>query len=94
MTSSSFTWDSIKHRPATKLGWWALGFAIASFVLNFAWTILPGGAWASLICGLIAGVLALIAILRQQVRSCLVLLCVLDLVGVVFFFLGEFLMPH
>ena len=88
-TSSRFL-----EKPHTKLGWWAVGLAAASFVLQFAWSILPGGAWLSFLCGLAGGIIALIAIIRQQERSGLVFLSILPMLGVFFFFLGEFLIPH
>jgi hypothetical protein len=82
------------ERPHTKLGWWAVGLATASFVLQFAWSILPGGAWLSFLCGLAGGIIAIIAIIRQQERSWLVFLSILPMLGVFVFFLGEFLIPH
>jgi hypothetical protein len=88
--SSSSLWK----RPGTRLGWWAVGLAAASIVLNFAWRILPGGAMLGFICGLAGGVLALIAVIRWQERSWLVFLSILPLFGVLFFLLGEFLFPH
>jgi len=80
--------------PGTRLGRWAVGLAAASFVLQFAWSILPGGAWLSFLCGLAGGIIALIAIIRQQERSWLVFLSILPMLGVFVFFLGEFLFPH
>ena len=88
--SSSSLWK----RPSTRLGWWAVGLAVASIVLNFAWSILPGGAILGFICGLVCGVLALIAVIRQQERSWLVFLSVLPMFSVLFFTLAEFLIPH
>lgn len=82
------------ERPHTKLGWWSVGLAAASIVLLFAWSILPGGAWLSFLCGLAGGIIALIAIIRQQERSWLVFLSILPMLGVFVFFLGEFLIPH
>jgi len=88
--SSSSFWK----RPATRLGWWAVGLAVASFVLNFAWSILPGGAILAIICGLVGGVLALIAVIRLHERSWLVFLSILSMVSALFFLIGEFLIPH
>jgi len=88
--SSSSLWQ----RPSTRLGWWAIGLAVASIVLSFAWSILPGGAIPSFICGLVGGVLALIAVIRQHERSWLVFLSILPMFSVLFFILGEFLIPH
>lgn len=80
-------------RPATRLGWWAVGLAAASIVLVPAWSILPGGGFPGFICGLAGGVVALIAIFRQHERSWLVILAMLPLLFVIFFLLGEFLGP-
>jgi hypothetical protein len=82
------------EKPHTKLGWWAVGLAVASIVLLFAWSILPGGAWFSFICGLAGGIIALVAIIRQQERSWLVWLTLLPMLNVVIFILAEFLIPH
>jgi len=82
------------ERPTTKLGWWAVGLAAASFVLQFAWSILPGGAWLSFLCGLAGGIIALIAIIRQQERSWLVFLSILPMLNVFTFIVAEFLIPH
>ena len=88
--SSSSLWQ----RPVTRLGWWAVGLAVASVVLNLAWSILPGGALLGFICGLVGGVLALIAVIRQHELSWLVFLSILPMLSVLFFFLGEILIPH
>jgi multisubunit Na+/H+ antiporter MnhB subunit len=88
--SSSSFWK----RPGTRLGWWAVGLAVAGFVLGFAWSILPGGGLLGLLCGLVGGVLALIAVIRQHERSWLVFLSILSLVSALFFLIGEFLIPH
>ena len=82
-------------RPATKLGWWAVGLALAYFVLTPMWSFLgPLGAWPALICGAASGVVALVAITRRRERSWVVFLCILPLLSVIVFFLGEFLLPH
>ena len=86
--------SSIWQRPGTRLGWWAVGFAAASIILNFSWSFLPGGAILGFVCGLVGGVLAIIAVSRKQERSWLVFLSILPLVWVLLFFLGEFLIPH
>ena len=80
--------------PHTKLGWWSVGLAAASIVLILAWSILPGGAMLGFLCGLVGGILALIAVIREQERSWLVFLSILPLFWVLIFILGEFLVPH
>ena len=94
MTTRSFSWDTIKSDPATKTGRWAIGLAGASIVLILAYSVLPGGAWAGFICGIIAGVMALFAISRRQERSYLVFLAILPLVWVLLFLAAELLIPH
>ena len=80
--------------PQSKLGRWALGLAAASLMFQLAWSVLPGGALLGFACGLAAGIVALIALIRQHERSWLVYLCILPMLGVFVFFLGEFLIPH
>jgi hypothetical protein len=82
------------EKPHTKPGWWAIGLAAASIILLFAWSFLPGGAWLSFLCGLAGGIIALVAIIRHKERSWLVFLCVLPMLNVFIFILGEFLFPH
>jgi hypothetical protein len=86
--------NNVFERPHTKLSWWAVGLAAASIVLLFVWSILPGGAWLSFLCGLAGGIIALIAIIRQHERSWLVFLSVLPMLNVFIFIIGEFLFPH
>jgi multisubunit Na+/H+ antiporter MnhB subunit len=82
------------ERPRTSLGWWAVGLAVASIVLLPVWSILPGGALPSFLCGLAGGIIALIALIREKERSWLVFLCILPMLNVFVFILGEFLFPH
>jgi ascorbate-specific PTS system EIIC-type component UlaA len=80
--------------PATRLGWWAVGLAMASFLLGFLWLFLPGGALLGFLCGLVGGILALIAVISQHERSWLVFLSILPMFNVFIFILGEVLIPH
>ena len=80
--------------PKTKLGWWAVGLAIAGILLVPAWMILPGGAALGLLCSLAGGILGLIAILRQHERSWALWLTLLPMLNAFAFLLGEFLIPH
>ena len=97
------------QRPSTRAGWWALGLAIAYEVLNLInsivfmrlpesvpWrqTVLPFYGIFMMLCGLAAGIVGLIAILRNHERSWLVWLSVLVGAFALLFVLGEFLMPH
>lgn len=96
-------------RPRTKLGWWSVALA-ATFVVLFiinatvfmpstveaAWrqAVLPFYAIAMLSCGLAAGIVGLIAVIRRHERSWLVWLTMLPGLMVVTLVLGEFLLPH
>ena len=88
------TASRFNEKPHTKLGWWAVGFAVAGILLVPAWSILPGGAGLGFLCELVGGILALIAIIRQKERSWLVWLSVLPMINVFVFILAEFLFPH
>jgi len=58
-------------------------------------TILPFYGIFMLLCGLAAGITGLIAVIRKNERSWLVLLTLLPGLFVIFFLLlGEFLVPH
>ena len=102
--SSHFT-----EKPHTRLGRWAVGlgilfvvlFLINSFVFmptssDAPWrqVVLPFYGIFMLLCGLAAGVVGLIAVIRQHERSWLVWLTLLPGLLVLFLVLGEFLVPH
>ena len=95
--------------PSSRLGRWSaallaifvLLFMINSFVFmpskdDAPWrhSLGPFYAIGMLLCGLVAGVLALIALVRRHERSWLVWLALLPGVLVLFLVLGEFLVPH
>ncbi len=97
------------RRPSTRLGWWALGLAIAFEVMNIInsavfmrlsenvpWreTVLPFFGIFMMLCGVSAGVVGLIAILQRHERSWLVWLAVLVGASALLFILAEFLIPH
>jgi nicotinamide riboside transporter PnuC len=88
------TASHFNERPHTKLGWWAVGLAIAGMLLVPAWMILPGGAGLGFLCELAGGIVALIAIIREHERSWLLWLALLPMLNVFVFILGEFLIPH
>lgn len=87
-----------KHRvailPTTRLGWWAVGLALANVVLVLSWTILPGGAALGFLAGLAGGIVALVAIVRHGERALAVFLAIGPLVMVVLFLLAELLIGH
>lgn len=101
--------SSFWHRPCTRLGWWAVGLLIAYAVMSvinsavfmrlpedISWrqTLLPFYGIFMLLCGLAAGIVALIALIRKHERSWLVWLSLLPGASVLFLLLGEFLIPH
>lgn len=71
-----------------------MGLAAASIPLVLAWSVSRGGAWLGFLSGLLGGVLALTAILRQNERSWLVLLSILPMLNVRMFIFAEFFFPH
>lgn len=97
------------RRPVSKLGWWAVGLAIAYLVLYLAVTAivflrsnLPASTSTSspnlgifmLAVGLAAGIVALIAILKKHERSWAVWLSLLPGMTSLFLLVGEFAFPH
>jgi len=57
-------------------------------------SVLPFSGIAMLACGLAAGIVGLIAVMRRHEGSWLVWLTLLPGLMVIAFVLGEFLMPH
>jgi ABC-type thiamin/hydroxymethylpyrimidine transport system permease subunit len=97
------------RRPRTRLGWWAVGLSAAylvMYILNTAvlmrlaedvsWrqTALPFYGISMMLCGLVAGVVGLLAVIRSRERSWIVWLALLLGASVVSFVLGELLFPH
>lgn len=106
MANSSSTF---LKRPSTRLGWWAVGLAIAFIVMSIVnsavfmrlseaipWrqTILPFYGIFMMLCGLATLVVGLIAIIRNHERSWLVWLTILPGASALLSVLGEFLLPH
>jgi len=102
-------WHGLLRRPSTRLGWWSVVLAVTFVVLDIInsavfmqltsdapWrhVILPFYGIAMLSCGLVAGIVGLIALIRQHERSFFVWLTLIPGLGVVLFVLGEFLVPH
>ncbi|MCX5973215.1 MAG: hypothetical protein NTU59_00765 [Coprothermobacterota bacterium] len=102
-------WRRIIRRPSTRLGWWSVGLAAAYGILmiinstifmrlpqDVTWrvTVLPFYCLFMMLCGLAAGIVGLIAIVRQHERSWLVWLAILLGLFALVFVLGEFLVPH
>lgn len=80
--------------PAARLGWWAVGLAVASLVLVLAWSLTPAGAFPGFVCGLAGGILALLAIFRRGERAISVFAAAVPLVMVVVFVLAELIIGH
>jgi hypothetical protein len=103
--ASSTFWQ----RPGTKLGWWAVGLAVAFVVMyvfsaaviwrlhtNTPWqmAVLPIYGILMLLCGLASGIVGLIALIRKHERSWVLWLTILPGAMMLFLLLGEFLVPH
>lgn len=71
-----------------------VGTSTDAVVDEFARTYLPYWGVALMSTGFAAGVVAVLAILRQHERSIVTLLTVVPALFVIVFLLGEFLMPH
>jgi len=102
-------WRRIITWPSTRLGWWSVGLAAAFEILmtintaifmrltvDVPWrvTVLPFYGVFMMLCGLAAGIVGLIAVIRQHERSWLVWLTLLIGLNALIFVLGEFLVPH
>ena len=94
-------------QPQTQLGWWSIGLmsvCVVMFLINSlvfmpsdaTWklTFLPIYGVLMLLSGLSAGVVGLVAIVRQHVHSWLAWLAMLFGLWALFMVLGEFLLPH
>ncbi len=100
----------VSWKPVTRLGWWAvwLGAAYigmwiintlvfmptASSIAPWRQVILPFYGIFMMLCGLASGIIGLIAVLWKHERAVLVWLTLLPGALVLFFVLGEFLVPH
>ena len=78
---------------------WIINTLVFVFLQNFsdgAWRqiVLPFYGISMLLCGLASGVVALVAMQREHDRARLVWLTLLPWAFVIFFLLGEFLVPH
>jgi hypothetical protein len=81
--------------PRTGLGWWAVGLS-AAFVAMFVLAtnnIVHLSGLLIMLCGLVAGILELEAVIANRERSWLVWLMLLPGLFALLFALGEMLMP-
>ncbi len=103
------TEGGLRSMPSTKLGRLAVIFGavfVVLFLINtlvfmptsgsdaeWRQTILPFFGIGMMACGVIAGILGAVAMIRQRERSWLVMLIMLPGLFAIFFILGEFLGP-
>lgn len=102
-------WHPLFRRPSTRLGWWSIALAVVFVVLSVVnsavfmrltvdapWrqTILPFYGIAMMACGLAAGIVGLLALVRQHEHSLFVWLALVVGLGTIVFLVGEFLVPH
>lgn len=102
-------WHSLLRRPSTRLGWWSVGFAVTSVVLSLInsailtrwigsnlWRVRIGlpFSFVMLSCGLVAGIVGVIALKRGHEHSLFVWLALIPGLGAILLVLGEFLVPH
>jgi hypothetical protein len=88
-------------KPRTRPGWWAVWLLVAFgvlYIITMAVIALrlslpPIYGLIMLLCGLAAGVVALIAVVKHHERSWLVWIALLPGVFTLFLLLGEFLLP-
>ena len=96
-------------RPSTRLGGWSVRLAAIFVVLwiinttifmptsdSAPWrqVVLPFYGIFMMLCGFAAGIVGLMAVIRRHERSWLVWLTILPGLFVLFFVLGELLVPH
>jgi hypothetical protein len=106
---TTYSGSSFRQLPATSPGWWAVGLAAVYLVMllinsavlmriseDMPWrtTVLPFYGIFMILSGLAAGVIGLIALLRNHERSWLVWMAIVPGLSAFVFILGEFLMPH
>jgi hypothetical protein len=75
--------------PTRALGQWAVGLAVAFFPLVFAAALVPRAAALGLVCGVAAGVVGLVAIIRDHERALTVFAALVPLAIAVAFLLAE-----
>ena len=83
-----------RYLPTTSLGKWAVGLAVVSVLLQFAWMILPGGAALAMACALVGGIVGFRAIVRHGERAIAVYATLVPFVLTVVFITAEFVIGH
>jgi hypothetical protein len=83
-----------RYLPTSSPGKWAVGLAVASVPLQFAWMILPGGAALAMACAFAGGVLGATAIIRHGERAIAVYATLVPFVMTVAFIIAELVIGH
>lgn len=71
-----------------------VGTSTSPAVNDFSQTYMPYWGIALMSCGFVAGIVGLVAILKEKERSIITLLTLVPTLFVTMFLLGEFLLPH
>ena len=84
------------EKPHTKLGWWAVGLSLLFTVLVVAVIneLLNFSGFLTITLGVIAGIIALVALIWKRERSWLVWIMLIPGLFAILFSLGEILYPH
>jgi len=82
--------------PQTRLGWWAVGLSVLFAVLfiSVSTGFLPFSGLLTMVLGVVAGILTLVAIIWRRERSWLLWLMLLPGLFAIIFASGEVLFPH
>ena len=75
--------------PRTEVGGWAVWLAVAFFGLVLLGTVVPRGGGLAFVCGLLGGVLALVAIVREHERALTVFAALVPLAFAVGFVVAQ-----
>lgn len=82
-------WPHPSILPMTALGWWAVGLAAAFITLVLAGTAVPRGGGLAVACGVLGGIVALAAIVRDRERALSVFAALAPLAFAVGFAIAE-----
>ena len=92
--------DTVSSRflgmPRTRLGWWAVGLSLlfTGLFVSVSNDLVPFPGILTIILGVVAGVVTLLALVWKRERSWLVWLMLLPGLFAFAFSLGEILYPH
>lgn len=82
---------TVRIRPTTTLGRWAIWLALGFVVFNLAWAVLPGAGRLAIVSGIGGAAAAAVAIVRRGERGLAVYGAILPLLLVAAFVLAELL---